>query len=111
MRHDGIAAPMFLDGPMNAESFLAYVEQALAPELRPAMSSTWTICQRIKSTASNKASKRSGASLRYLPPHSPDFGPIEMAFAKLETLLRAAAARTILVIWHAIANALRRFTP
>jgi transposase len=52
-----------------------------------------------------------GASLRYLPPYSPDFNPIEMAFAKLKSLLRAAAARTIPDLWQAIADALRRFTP
>ena len=52
-----------------------------------------------------------GASLRYLPLYSPDFNPIEMAFAKLKTLLRAAAARTIPDLWQAIAAALRRFTP
>jgi transposase len=51
------------------------------------------------------------ASLRYLPPYSPDFNPIEMAFAKLKAALRAAAARTIPDLWQAIADALRRFTP
>ena len=52
-----------------------------------------------------------GASLRYPPPCSPDFNPIEMACAKLEALLRAAEARTIPNLWQAIADALRRFTP
>ena len=84
LRHDGIAAPMVLDGPMNGEAFLAYVEQAI---------------------------EAVGASLRYLPPYSPDFNPIEMAFAKLKALLRAAAARTIPDLWQAIADALRRLTP
>jgi hypothetical protein len=51
-----------------------------------------------------------GASLRYLPPYSPDFNPIEMAFAKLKAALRAAEARTIPDLWQAIADALRRFT-
>ena len=51
-----------------------------------------------------------GASLLYLPPYSPDFNPIEMAFAKLKALLRAAAARTIPDLWQAIAEALKRFT-
>ena len=58
-----------------------------------------------------QAIEAAGASLRYLPPYSPDFNPIEMAFAKLKTLLRAAAARTIPDLWQAIATALRRFTP
>ena len=52
-----------------------------------------------------------GATLRYLSPYSPDFNPIEMAFAKLKALLRAAAARAIPDLWQAIPDALRRFTP
>jgi transposase len=48
--------------------------------------------------------------LRYLPPYSPDFNPIEMAFSKLKALLRKAAARTIPDLWNAIANALDAFT-
>ena len=52
-----------------------------------------------------------GARLLYLPPYSPDFNPIEMAFAKLKALLRAAEARTIPDLWRAIADALKRFTP
>jgi transposase len=50
-------------------------------------------------------------SLRCLPPYCPDFNPIELAFAKLKTLLRVAAARTIPDLWRAIADALRRSTP
>jgi transposase len=58
-----------------------------------------------------QAIEAAGASLIYLPPCSPDFNPIENAFAKLKALLRAAAARTIPDLWQAIADALRRFTP
>jgi transposase len=57
-----------------------------------------------------QAIEAAGASLRYLP-YSPDFNPIEMAFAKLKAALRAAEARTIPNLWQAIADALRRFTP
>jgi hypothetical protein len=56
LRYDGIAAPMVLDGPMNGEAFLAYVEQALVPELRHATSSSWTICQLTRSMASDRRS-------------------------------------------------------
>ena len=58
-----------------------------------------------------QAIEAAGASLRYLRPYSPDFNPIEMAFAKLNALLRAAAARTIPDLWQAITSALRCFTP
>ena len=95
LRHDGIAAPMVLDGPMNGEAFLAYVEQALVPELRPGDIVIMDNLPAHKVHGVRQAIEAVGASLRYLPPYSPDFNPIEMAFAKLKTLLRAAAARTI----------------
>ncbi len=59
--------------------------------------------------ARGHSSRRS--KLLYLPPYSPDFNPIEMAFSKLKALLRAAAARTLPDLWQAIAHALKRFTP
>jgi transposase len=95
LRHDGIAAPMVLDGPMNGEAFLAYVEQALVPELRPGDIVIMDNLPAHKVHGVRQAIEAVGASLRYLPPYSPDFNPIEMAFAKLKALLRAAAARTI----------------
>src|SRR5580658_9927921 len=107
----GIAAPMVLDGPMNGEAFLAYVEQALVPELRPRDIVIMDNLPAHKVQGVRQAIEAAGASLRYLPPYSPDFNPIEMAFAKLKALLRAAAARTIPDLWQAIADALRRFTP
>jgi transposase len=95
LRYDGIAAPMVLDGPMNGEAFLAYVEQALVPELRPCDIVIMDNLPAHKVHGVRQAIEAAGASLRYLPPYSPDFNPIEMAFAKLKALLRAAAARTI----------------
>ena len=106
----GIAAPMVLDGPMNGEAFLAYVEQALVPELRPRDIVIMDNLPAHKVHGVRQAIEAAGASLRYLPPYSPDFNPIEMAFAKLKPLLRPAAARTIPDLWQAIADALRRFT-
>jgi transposase len=111
LRHDGIAAPMVLDGPMNGEAFLAYVEQALVPELRPGDIVIMDNLPAHKVHGVRQAIEAAGASLRYLPPYSPDFNPIEMAFAKLKAALRAAEARTIPDLWQAIADALRRFTP
>jgi transposase len=58
-----------------------------------------------------EAIEQAGARLLYLPPYSPDFNPIENAFAKLKTLLRATAARTIPDLWNAIADAINRFRP
>ena len=82
LRYDGIAAPMVLDGPMNGEAFLAYVEQALVPEVRPRDIVIMDNLPAHKVHGVRQAIEAAGASLRYLP-YSPDFNPIEMAFAKL----------------------------
>ena len=96
----------------NGEAFLAYVEQALVPELlRPRDIVIMDNLPAHKVHGVKQAIEAAGASLRYLPPYSPDFNPIEMAFAKLKALLRAAAARTVPDLWQTIADALRRFTP
>ena len=100
---------MVLDGPMSGEAFLA--EQALVPELRPGDVVIMDNLPAHKVAGVRQAIETAGASLKYLPPYSPDFNPIEMAFAKLKSLLRAAAARTIPDLWKTIADALRRFTP
>ena len=90
LRYDGIAAPMVLDGPMNGEAFLAYVEQALVPELRPRDIVIMDNLPAHKVHGVGKAIEAAGAGLRYLPPYSPDFNPIEMALPSSRPLLRAA---------------------
>jgi transposase len=97
--------------PDERRSLSPYVEQALVPELRPGEVVIMDNLPAHKVHGVRQAIEAAGASLRYLPPYSPDFNPIEMAFAKLKALLRAAAARTIPDLWQAIADALRRFTP
>jgi hypothetical protein len=71
LRHDRIAAPMVLDGPMNGEAFLAYVEQALVPELRPRDIVIMDNLPADKVHGVRQAIEAAGASLRYLPPYSP----------------------------------------
>jgi transposase len=111
LRYDGLIAPLVLDGPMDGEAFLAYVEQLLAPSLRPGDTVIMDNLPAHKVHGVREAIQAVGASLLYLPPYSPDFNPIEMAFSKLKALLRAAAARTMPDLWQAIANALKRFSP
>ena len=84
LRHDGIAAPMVLDGPMNGEAFLAYVEQALVPELRPGDIVIMDNLPAHKVAGVRQAIETAGASLRYLPPYSPDFNPIVWSRALME---------------------------
>jgi transposase len=109
LRLSGMTAPMVLDGAMNGAAFLAYVEQVLVPTLRPADIVAMDNLPAHKPAAVRAAITRTGATLLYLPPYSPDFNPIENAFAKLKALLRKAAARTIDELWNAIRDALPAF--
>jgi transposase len=111
LRLAGMTAPMVLDGPMNGDAFRAYVEQVLAPTLRPGDIVIMDNLASHKSGAIREAIAAAGAELRYLPPYSPDFNPIENAFAKLKAALRKAAARTVDDLEIAIRNALPTFLP
>jgi transposase len=111
LRHDGITAPCVFDGAINGTRFLAYVEQALAPTLRPGDIVVLDNLRAHKVNGVRAAIEAAGAELLYLPPYSPDLNPIEPAFAKLKALLRAAAKRTVDALWHAIGHALDAFSP
>jgi transposase len=102
---------MLLDGPINRDAFQAYVEQVLVPELRPGDIVIMDNLSSHKGLAVRHAIEAAGASLLFLPPYSPDFNPIENAFAKLKALLRAAAERTVDSLWARIGNLIDRFTP
>lgn len=111
LRLGGLAAPMILDGPMDGDAFRAYVEHVLVPELAPGDVVVLDNLPAHRVSGVRQAVEAAGATLLYLPPYSPDFNPIEMAFAKLKALLRATAARTVPELWDAIAAALDAFTP
>jgi len=111
LKLNGIAAPMLLDGPMHGAAFRAYVEQVLVPELSPGDIVVMDNLPAHKVSGVREAIESAGARLLYLPPYSPDFNPIEMAFSKLKALLRKAAARTVEDLWQAIADILDAFTP
>jgi len=110
LRLDGLVAPFVFDGPMNALTFEAYVEQFLVPELK---AGDIVVMDNLSSHKRPKVAaliEAAGASLLYLPPYSPDFNPIEKLFAKLKALLRKAAERTIDGLWRAIGKCLDKFT-
>ena len=104
-------APMVLDGPMTGAWFLSYVEQVLAPTLTPGDVVILDNLPAHKGSAVREAVEAAGARLLFLPPYSPDFMPIENAFAKLKALLRKAAARTIDELWAVIGRSLDALTP
>jgi transposase len=106
---DGWVAPFVIDQPMNRAIFTQYVEQVLAPELR---AGDIVILDNLSSHKGEKAASlitERGARLLFLPPYSPDLNPIEMAFAKLKTLLRKAAERSREALWNRIGALLDAF--
>lgn len=104
-------APFVLDGPINRHAFEIYVAHLLAPELRPGDIVIMDNLSSHKSSRVRELIEATGASLRYLPPYSPDFNPIENAFAKFKALLRKAAERTLSALWNRIGIILDAFTP
>jgi transposase len=110
LRCDCIAAPCVIDGPINGESFLAYVEQVLVPALKPGDIVIIDNLGSHKGKAVRRAIRAAGAKLFFLPPYSPDLNPIEQVFAKLKTLLRKAAERTVEATWQRIGALLPCFT-
>lgn len=111
LRLSGITAPMTLGGAMNGAAFLAYVEQVLAPTLTPGDVVVMDNLPAHKLEAIRQAIEATGADLVFLPPYSPDFNPIEMAFSKIKALLKKAAARKVEDLWDAVANAIDAVTP
>ena len=95
LRHDRIEAPWLLDGPINGEKFLLYVEKVLVPTLKPGDIVIIDNLGSHKGKAVRRAIRNAGAKLIFLPKYSPDLNPIEMLFAKLKHLLRKAARRTL----------------
>lgn len=111
LRHDHITAPCVFDRPINGESFLAYVEQMLAPTLTPGDIVIMDNLSSHKVAGVREAIEASGATLRFLPAYSPDLDPIEQVFAKLKAWLRKVAKRTMESLWEAIGDALDLFPP
>ena len=111
LRCDRIDAPCVIDGPINGASFLAYVEQFLVPTLKPGDIVIIDNLGSHKALAVRRALRAVGAKLFFLPPYSPDLNPIEQVFAKLKTLLRKAAERTVEATFARIGALLGAFTP
>ena len=111
LRLTGIVAPFVLDGPINRHAFEIYVAKILAPQLRLGDIVIMDNLSSHKGLRVRELIEAAGARLLYLPPYSPDFNPIENAFAKLKALLRKAAQRTVDGLWTVIGRLLNLFTP
>lgn len=111
LRLDGVTAPAVFDGPLDGPTFQAYVDQVLAPTLRPGDVVVLDNLAVHKQPGIRATIERAGARIRHLPPYSPDFNPIEQAFAKLKAFLRAARPRSFDHVCDAIASAIGLFPP
>ena len=111
LRAEQITAPFLIEGAVNAEVFTAYLEKVLCPELRPGDLVILDNLATHKVAGVAALISACGASVRYLPPYSPDLNPIEMAFAKLKAHLRQTAARTLGDLQTAVVAALASFQP
>jgi transposase len=111
LRHDGLTAPMVVDGAINGELFLAYVEQILLPTLRKGDIVVMDNLSSHKVAGVQKAIESVGAQVLYLPPYSPDLNPIEIVFSKLKMLVRKLKLRTMEELWRKLGELCDAFTP
>lgn len=111
LRHDRINAPWVIDGPINGALFGLYVEQVLAPTLRPGDVVVLDNLASHEGKAARAAVRARGAHLIFLPPYSPDLNPIEQVFAKLKHLMRKAQPRDVEATWRKVGELLQRFEP
>ena len=110
LRTTGIVAPLVIDGAVNGKVFTAYVEQHLAPVLHPGDIVILDNLSSHKGTPVRAAIESVGAHLLFLPPYSPDFNPIELAFSKFKWLLKSASKRSVDALWRACGKLLDQFT-
>jgi transposase len=110
LRSTGLTAPVVMDGPVNGDIFLAYVEQHLVPTLKAGDIVIMDNLSSHKRAGVKEAIESAGAFLVYLPPYSPDFNPIELLFSKFKWLLRSIADRTVEALWQTCGKLLDEFS-
>ena len=111
LRQIGVVAPMLIKGAMNGEAFLAYIEQCLVPTLKRRDIVVVDNVPFHKVAGVEEAIQAVGASLRYLPPYSPDLNPIELLFHPLKTWLRKAAEHTMEGLHRCVGSYIRVLDP
>jgi transposase len=111
LRCDHLTAPCVFDGPINGQSFRAYVEQLLVPTLKPGDIVIMDNLGSHKSAALRQMIRAAGARLWFLPPYSPDLNPIEQAFSKIKHWMRMAQKRSIPDVWRHIGTLVDTITP
>jgi transposase len=107
----GVRCSMQIEEAIDADSFQSFVEQVLAPTLIPGDIVVMDNLSSHKGSRVRDLIEARGASLVYLPPYSPDFNPIELAFSKIKQSLRSLGARTKTSLWSAMQSVLDQVTP
>jgi transposase len=107
----GVRCSAVVDGAVNGDVFHAFVEQVLAPELRPGDIVVMDNLSSHKGARTREMIESRGAELVFLPPYSPDLNPIEMVFAKVKQLLRSLGCRTMDALWDAMQSVLDAVSP
>lgn len=107
----GVLAGLVFEGATDTEAFVTFVEQILAPKLRPGQVVVMDNLSSHKSQRVRRAIEKTGARVLFLPPYSPDFNPIEKMWSKVKSLLRSAAKRIVNDLWDAIQHAFAQVTP
>jgi len=110
LRTTGLIAPLVVDGALNGAVFQAYVEQQLAPTLRPGDIVVLDNLNVHKVAGARRAIATQGSEMWLLPPYSPDLNPIETVFSKFKYLLRSASERTVESLWRACGQLLDAFS-
>jgi transposase len=103
---EGVRCSAVVDGAVNGEVFIAFVEHVLIQHLRPGDMVVLDNLSSHKSVRVREMIEAAGASLQYLPPYSPDLNPIEMVFSKIKQLLRGLACRTRDALWRSMQSVL-----
>jgi len=111
LRCDRVDAPRVIDGPINGESFFAYVEQVLVPTLKQGDIVVLDNLGSHRGAGVRPMIRAAGARMLFLPPYSPDLNPIEQVFAKLKHRMRDAAQRTLENTWRRLGALLQTFPP
>lgn len=111
LRRSGLIAPLAIDGALNGDLFVAYVQQQLVPALRPGDIVIVDNLSSHKRVEARTAIEARGCQLWFLPPYSPDLNPIEQAISKVKRKLRDAEERTMDGLWQRVSRILDAVSP
>ncbi|UCE62481.1 MAG: IS630 family transposase [Phycisphaerales bacterium] len=111
LRWDRFEAPLVIEGAMDSVVFRGYVERMLVATLQPDDVVVMDNLSCHKTLGVQEAIEAAGATVRYLPPYSPDFNPIESMWSKVKQHLRSTAARTHGQLVRAVGAGMRSVTP